>query len=284
MITRSASPAQRGQPLAYGEFFGIFESRHDVSGFSVASIVPDDIWMKGVKHDHQATHMIFVLQGHYVMSAGGQEAILPPRSLIFVPAGTIHANHPRSFSTRILTASISESQYEWAQECVDLPEAESSFRNVHVAMLGTRLATECARWCDASPLTAAGLCLELLAAAAKVTVTEERRPPRWLRAAKELLHDRCCEAVTIADVSEVAGVHPVHLTRTFRRFFHCTPGDYLRKCKIERAAALLRCTHSTIAEVASESGFSDQSHLSKAFRQALGVTPGEFRKNQSHYV
>jgi AraC family transcriptional regulator len=268
------------ETLAYGEFYGVFKYRHEIPDFSLALIVPDAVWLKGVRHSHQSTHMIFVLDGPYVLSAGGQERTLPPRSLIFVPAGTTHQNYPQK-RTKVLTVSISDAQVERASDYIQLPEAESDFRHGEIGQLATRLEAECGGWHNASPLTAAGLCLELLGAAATRTAVRERKPPRWLQTAKELLHDTCCETVSIAEVANAAGVHPIHLCRTFRRFFHCTPGDYLRQCRIEKAASLLRFGHRSIAQVACESGFGDQSQLSKAFRRKLGITPAEFRLSAS---
>jgi AraC family transcriptional regulator len=270
--------------LTYGEFYGVFEHLHEIPDFSLAVIAPDEIWMKGVKHNHQTSHFIFVINGQYVLSSNGQERLVPPRSLIFVPAGTTHRNYPRTPSTRILTISISDSQIEQARDYVRLPETESDFRHGEVGFLATRLEMECSRWHTASPLTAAGLCLELLAATAKRIATDERKPPRWLQTAREMLRERCCETLSIAEVAEVAGMHPIHLTRTFRKFFGCTPGDYLRECRIEQAARLLRLGHKPIAEIALECGFSDQSQLTKAFRKRLGITPAELRLGTSPRV
>ena len=270
--------------LTYGEFYGIFERFHEIPDFLLAVISPDDIWMKGVKHSHKTSHFIFVIDGHYVLSSDSHERPVPPRSLIFVPAGTTHRNYPRTLSTRILTISVSDSQIEQARDYVSLPETESEFRDGETGFLATRLEMECSRWHSASPLTAAGLCLELLGATAKRTATDERKPPRWLQAAREMLRERCCETLSIAEVAKVAGVHPIHLTRTFRKFFGCTPGDYLRQCRIDQAVRLLRLGDKPIAEIALECGFGDQSQLTKAFRRRLGITPAQLRLGTSRQV
>jgi len=71
-------------------------------------------------------------------------------------------------------------------------------------------------------------------------------------------------------------VHPVHLAAAFRRHFGCTPGAYLRRARVERAAAMLK-RRLSLAEVALRCGFADQSHMTHAFRRTLGVTPGMLR-------
>jgi hypothetical protein len=52
--------------LAHGEFFGIFEQKREIPHFSLALISPDEVWLKGVRHSHTTTHIIFVLCGEYV--------------------------------------------------------------------------------------------------------------------------------------------------------------------------------------------------------------------------
>ena len=103
-------------------------------------------------------------------------------------------------------------------------------------------------------------------------------PPRWLGVARELLRERCGEEVTVGEVARACGVHPVHLARAFRRHFGASPGAYLRRCRLERAAARLRDARESLGEVALRSGFADQSHLTTAFRRAHGVTPAEYRR------
>jgi AraC family transcriptional regulator len=272
------------ETLAYGQFYGACDRRFEIPQFSLGLFAPDDTWARRKKHSHDATHMIFVLGGDYVLSVDRRETTLPPRSLIFVPAGTTHENYPATPRTQVLTVSVAESLVEQALDYVRLPDSESDFRHGEIAFLANRLELECRSWGNASPLTASGLCLELLGAVGRSTESKERTPPRWLETARELLNDRCCEAITIGDIASAVGIHPIHLSRTFRRFFGCTAGEYLRKCRIEKAARLLRSGSMLIADVALQSGFSDQSHFSKAFRQRFGITPVEFRQRSSNEV
>jgi AraC family transcriptional regulator len=121
------------------------------------------------------------------------------------------------------------------------------------------------------------LALTLLAAVAPDRSRRGATPPAWLAVARELLDDRCGEAVRIAELARAAGVHPVHLARVFRRHLGCTPGEYLRRRRLERAAVLLRETARPLSDVALGCGFADQSHFANAFKRHTGVTPGTFR-------
>jgi AraC family transcriptional regulator len=123
-----------------------------------------------------------------------------------------------------------------------------------------------------------GLCLELLAHAA-LTASEFRgRPPAWVQRAKELLRDRCTDHLRLAEAAHSLGVHPVHLSRGFRHFLGYTPGEYLTRCRMERAITMLRVTNLPLADTALQAGFFDQSHFTKAFRRHFGVSPYVYRR------
>jgi AraC-like DNA-binding protein len=66
------------------------------------------------------------------------------------------------------------------------------------------------------------------------------------------------------------------LARTFRRALGCSVGTYLRRCRLDRAAQLLRETDCSIAEIAYSAGFYDQSHFTGAFGRWVGCPPGAF--------
>ena len=75
-----------------------------------------------------------------------------------------------------------------------------------------------------------------------------------------------------------AGVHPTHLARTFRRFHGRSLGDYVTGLRIQRACRALGESDDTLAAIASETGFTDQSHFTRSFRDAVGTTPARYRR------
>jgi AraC family transcriptional regulator len=110
--------------------------------------------------------------------------------------------------------------------------------------------------------------------------------PAWVKKVKEALHDINADALTWEGLSRTAGVHPVHLSRDFPRYFHTTVGDYLRKLRIEQAINLLRDNAISITTIAYQCGayqcgFADQSHFIRTFKTATGITPLQYRKNFS---
>src|SRR5205085_10915501 len=68
------------------------------------------------------------------------------------------------------------------------------------------------------------------------------------------------------------------LARCFRRFFRCTPGDLLRLRRLQKAAALILHRDLPLADIAMHCGFTDQSHMTTAFRLVYGTSPGRYRR------
>jgi AraC family transcriptional regulator len=65
----------------------------------------------------------------------------------------------------------------------------------------------------------------------------------------------------------------------FRQEYGCTLGDYLRNLRIGFASRRLATSSAPLAEIALAAGFADQSHFTKAFRRATGMTPVAWRRH-----
>jgi AraC family transcriptional regulator len=83
--------------------------------------------------------------------------------------------------------------------------------------------------------------------------------------------------VSVTTLAAEERMHPVALARAFRRHLGCSLTAYRRRARIRRAVELLSSTRMPLADVAMESGFTDQSHLCRIFRSDVGVTPAFFR-------
>jgi AraC-like DNA-binding protein len=91
------------------------------------------------------------------------------------------------------------------------------------------------------------------------------------------LEDSYLLAPSLADLAAIGGVHPVHLSREFRKHYHMTIGELIRKRRIDRACELLSNSAMSLSEVALTCGFSDQSHFCAMFKSHTGLTPAKFR-------
>lgn len=92
---------------------------------------------------------------------------------------------------------------------------------------------------------------------------------------RRLLDDRLTEHVSIDEAARLLGVHPGQLVRSFSTAYGLPPHRYITGRRVDRARRLLLNGY-TPARAAVESGFHDQSHLTRHFRRILGTTPGTF--------
>jgi AraC family transcriptional regulator len=112
---------------------------------------------------------------------------------------------------------------------------------------------------------------------------EFRRPsmgslgPRLRRMMIEFIDQNLAENITLDDLAGLAGLSSYHFSRKFKADLGVAPHSYVLSRRIERAKQLLKKGHLPLKLVAAECGFTDQSHLNRAFRKFLGVTPKDFR-------
>lgn len=100
--------------------------------------------------------------------------------------------------------------------------------------------------------------------------------PLWLRRVMDAFP--WTEPVPIREASAMAGLHETHFSRAFRRHVGMTANEYRMRARLRVASQLLLSTTDSLARVALGAGFSDQSHLTRAFTQQLGLAPAEYRR------
>lgn len=88
--------------------------------------------------------------------------------------------------------------------------------------------------------------------------------------------------VTLAQIARSAILSENECLRCFRSMIGCTPIQYVKQVRIQKAAELLASTDRRISDIGEACGFQEMSYFAKTFRELKGCTPGEFRKRGSH--
>ena len=265
--------------LTSGNFYGETLRQHQVSGFSLS----ESHYSRGShlpRHSHESDYFCFVLSGSYKESYEKQIRCCEPLTIVYHPAGELHA---QSFDTSAVDLFRIEVRYP---SYSDLSVAGCDFRGGAAAVLASKLYREFQEPDEVSHLAIEGLGLELLAALARDSQRGKkmtRHPPDWLGRAYELVKANYLQNLTLIDVAEPVGVHPVTLAREFRRHYQCTVGDLVRRERIAFACRALAKTETSIAGVAACAGFYDQSHFAKVFKRLMGMTPRSYRDRFSSH-
>lgn len=98
---------------------------------------------------------------------------------------------------------------------------------------------------------------------------------------KRILEDRYSENLNLKDLANEVGLSPFHLLRTFKAATGKTPYFYLTNIRLGKAKSFLK-KDMPIAQVAYETGFTDQSQFSKRFRAIVGLTPGQYQRSSNN--
>ncbi len=261
--------------FSQGRFYGAPTIERRLPGVRLAHLEATKRAEHVDEHSHDDAHFVLATHGRYITTAAGPETEGPV--LVFNPPGVVHRDRFVEVGGYFLAVSFEATDWRALADAgrgaaVDAlrlvgPDARRAALRLTRALLAR----------DAEPLSLEGLSLELAAQALSPTRDGERLPS-WLERTETYLADAFDQPIGVADLARVAGVHPVHLARGYRRWMGAAPGDRLRTRRLERAADLLMRGRDPIGEIALACGFCDQSHLNRQFRRAYGVTPGEFAR------
>jgi AraC-like DNA-binding protein len=101
---------------------------------------------------------------------------------------------------------------------------------------------------------------------------------RHLLRAKDLADARYFEPLTVDDLARTAGLSRAHFSRAFRRAFGETPHAYLLTRRLERAAALLRMTDRSVADICFSVGLQSVGSFTSSFTRTFGMPPQAYRQ------
>jgi AraC-like DNA-binding protein len=102
-------------------------------------------------------------------------------------------------------------------------------------------------------------------------------PARHLLRAKDLADARYFEPLNVDEMARAAGLSRAHFSREFRRAFGEPPHAYLLTRRLERAAALLRTTDRSVADVCLSVGLQGIGSFTTSFKRTYGLTPTAYR-------
>lgn len=96
----------------------------------------------------------------------------------------------------------------------------------------------------------------------------------------QAIKQNLAHSLRVDDLATLIGLSAEQLDRRMKKVFRLSTKKYIMKCRLERSAELLRGTANTLAQIACDCGFSDQSALTRQFRETFLLTPAVYR--QSH--
>jgi AraC family transcriptional regulator len=258
----------------------ITTGHHGTIGFSetFGSVVLTETRYHSVRrlqpHAHGYAAFCLVLSGSYEERFRSARFSAVPSTLLFRPAGEVHEDLIQSAEVLCFIAEVSADRI--ADAVGGRLTAPAVVRNGAATATAFRLRQEIAQPDDLTPFAVDALMCELVVASARQS--GRRADSRLVKRATTLLDERFRESISLRDVAAALETPAAHLASQFRSVCGCSVGDYVRRRRVECAAAMLVSSDAPLVDVALAAGFAHQSHLCRVFKRALGVTPAAYRR------
>jgi len=104
-----------------------------------------------------------------------------------------------------------------------------------------------------------------------------------VRKLRDFIEARLSDPICVSDLCALVRLSEAHFSRAFKRTFGESPHAFVVRRRVEMAARCMLQTDASLCDIAQRFGFTDQAHLCKHFRQAVGETPAAWRREQRSY-
>jgi len=264
--------------LRAGSFFGAVQSRTEQCG-AIFTDLRHTSPRKLPSHSHELAFVAVLLDGLYGERYGRQERQFHPFTVHFRPAGIPHQDEIGPHGVRFFEIELRPTWARRMQDCsATLDSAHDDTHGGPMLWLAMKLFREIHCPGAADDLSIECLLAELLATIARMRPEHSRHRPAWLSRITDRLESEYPERLTLEDLSHEAGVHPVHLSRVFRRFTGEGIGERVHRMRIRAACEQMLDLETPLAQISVATGFADQSHFTRVFRRVTGVSPARFRE------
>ncbi|MCB0689126.1 MAG: AraC family transcriptional regulator [Saprospiraceae bacterium] len=261
--------------LEKGVFFG--DIRRYCQGDNITSCITNyekGDWSANLKHFHHHPNIFYIVQGSVRQTWSNCTSEKRAGSLCYYPAGAPHQNERKTFPSQSLNIEIELDLLNYYDLTEAVVEAAIS-RNPMSSFLMLQIYQELIANDSLTSTSVKIQLLHLISQSEKLI--NFKVWPQWLKNLDALLHDRWYENLSLEELSNAVGVHPITISKYFSRYFNCTLGQYLRKLKVQHSLILIN-QNVNLTEVAFQCGFADQSHFIRNFKKYTGLLPSQYRK------
>ena len=228
------------------------------------------------RHSHDSAYLSVVLSGQYRETVDRKENEIDVTTVVVHRPGESHHD---IFGTKGAIILSVDMPAEWFAPLLDSC-SQSLYTGSDVSAAIVKLDNEMRSQSEESEWFVESAVLHLIG----VLIRRRKNryaEPLWLREVTTFLHDNYSRNTPLEELAALAHVHPVSLSRHFRRVHRCSIGEYVRAIRVDSALQDLEQGKKSIAEIAAEHGFSDQSHLTRLLRINTGTTPAKWRTQRN---
>jgi AraC family transcriptional regulator len=259
-----------------GEFYGNTNKTVYLEGITLTDTVythPKVDW-----HYHEHAYFTFILEGNVIEGNKKEVYNCTPGNLLFHNWQDPHYNIKPEGFTRGFHLEIEKTWFDAMTLNTDHLEGSKKIANPEIKLLMYKIFR--ASKIDPGPadLTTQTLLAEIIARLQGDELRILHKNPKWVQQIEELLQEQFTDNLTLDYLSTTLDLHPMHLSRDFSKYFHCTIGEYIRKLKVEKALSLIALQKQSFTEIAYQCGFADQSHFNRCFKEMNDMNPSVHKK------
>jgi AraC family transcriptional regulator len=232
---------------------------------------------------HSSVCIALVTEGSFQYRTSQGSAVLAPGSLML---GNVSAcftcGHEHCVGDRCLSFHFTPEYFERIVACV--PRARPEFKLARLPpverllpVLSDAQVIRDGGAVEEVALRLAGDVCAVLAEGTSARAMFTARDERRVTAAVRRIEVESADRIPLNELARDAAMSPYHFLRVFERVVGVTPGQYMLRARLRRAAVLLRRSSLSISSVALECGFGDLSTFNRQFRRAMRMTPNEYR-------
>lgn len=248
--------------------------RHDVRAFE-ASYEP------GVAipvHEHERPFFTYVVCGDYVEETGRRARDCHRGTVVFHPNPECHRNAIGPSGAITFNVEICPSLWSdlTARDLHGMAIPDSALSG-EIEWPAFSVWREFHELDETNPLALDEAVGILFSSVGEHSMRENTISAQRLKGVAEFIEQQLSPSPRLREVAALAGVHPMHLAKIFRRRYGCSMGEFVRRRRIAWACGQLVIEKTTISSIAIRSGFADQAHFTRTFRRITGCTPSWYR-------
>lgn len=246
-----------------------------------------------VPHYHSAFEFLRIIDGCGEMLIGTKKFKISKGDIIFIPQNAFHSLHSESVATKTQSFTFDKSIFgedilpENINDILSEVNIENyiyaSDKNDNMIFYFDRLSEYYTQDFATKKLkTLSSLCKIMSLVIEHYSENIELKTDyARIKPVIKYIQQNFRQKIKLSQLSEILCVCDDHLIRLFKTYTHKSPVRFINDIRIENAMRLLAQTDLSISEIAFSVGFSSPNYMCKTFREAISMTPGEYRKTKN---